>query len=79
MGKRYQRVSKIVLGGWNTMQPLLEDVFSEAIVKLKRLGMWEKLTASQLELLVSKTILEHYNKKNRQQKEAAAVYYSNSR
>jgi len=61
------------------MEPLLRDVFSETIAKVKQLGMWEKLTDRQKESLVSKNILEYYNKKNSQQKTVAAARYSNSR
>lgn len=45
-----------------TMQPLLEDVFRDAINKARQLGIWERLTIRQKEALVSKYLLEHYNK-----------------
>ncbi len=57
------------------MQPLLGDIFSDAIAKAKQLGMWEKLTISQKESLVSKYILEYYNKKRSQQKASAAARF----
>lgn len=55
-------------GGQHTMQPLLQDIFRDTIDKTKQLGMWEKLTIKQRETLVSKYLLEHYNKKRSQQK-----------
>jgi hypothetical protein len=45
------------------MQPLLQDVFRDTIDKTKQLGMWEKLTIKQKEALVSKYLLEYYNKR----------------
>ncbi len=57
------------------MQPLLRDIFSETIAKVRQLGMWEKLTNSQKELLVSKNILEYYNKKRSLEKAAACERY----
>ncbi len=45
------------------MQPLLEDIFRDAVNKTKQLGVWEKLTIKQKETLVSKYLLECYNKK----------------
>jgi hypothetical protein len=59
---------KIAFGGQYTMQPLLQDIFRDTIDKTKQLGMWEKLTIKQREALVSKYLLEHYNKKRSQQK-----------
>ncbi len=58
------------------MQPLLRDIFSETVTKIRQLGMWDKMTARQIESLVSKNILEYYNKKQNQQKAAGC---SNSR
>jgi hypothetical protein len=58
-------------GGRQAMQTLLQDIFSDTISKVKQLGMWEKLTIEQKEMLVSKYILEHYNRKKSQQKAAA--------
>lgn len=57
------------------MQPLLEDVFRDAISKARQLGMWEKLTIKQKEALVSRYLLEHYNKKRSQQKAAVMAGY----
>jgi hypothetical protein len=57
------------------MQPLLEDVFRDAINKARQLGMWEKLTIKQKEGLVSKYLLEHYNKKRSHQEAAAMARY----
>ena len=57
------------------MQPLLEDVFRDAISKARQLGMWEKLTIKQKEGLVSKYLLEHYNKEQSQQKAPAMARY----
>jgi hypothetical protein len=53
------------------MRPLLRDVFRDTISKVKRLGMWEKLTIQQKESLVSRYILERYNNKHHQQNAAA--------
>ncbi len=50
------------------MQQSLGDVFSETIAKVKQLGMWEKLTDSQKETLISRNIREYYIKKCVQQK-----------
>ncbi len=66
---------KIAIGGQDTMQPLLEDVFRDTIDKTKQLGMWEKLTIKQREALVSKYLLEYYNKKRSQQKASAIAGY----
>ncbi len=44
------------------MQQSLRDVFSETIAKVKQLGMWEKLTDSQKETLISRNIREYYLK-----------------
>ncbi len=57
------------------MQPLLRDVFRDTIDKTKQLGMWEKLTIKQKEALVSKYLLEYYNKKLSNLKIAAIVGY----
>jgi hypothetical protein len=70
-----RRVLKIAPGGQDTMQPLLQDVFRDTIDKTKQLGMWEKLTIKQREALVSKYLLEHYNKKRNQEKVAAMAGY----
>ncbi len=61
------------------MQPLLRDVFSETVEKVRQLGMWDKLTAKQIETLVSKNILEYYNKKQSRQKAATAARYADGR
>ncbi len=52
---------------------LLSDIFSETISKVKQLGMWERLTNSQKESIVSKYILDHYNKNVIQEKTPSAV------
>ena len=61
--------------GGHAMKPLLRDVFSDTVEKVKELGMWEKLTVGQKETLVRKCILEHYNKKRDHVKAAAAAKY----
>jgi hypothetical protein len=57
------------------MQPLLQDIFRDTIEKTKQLGMWEKMTIKQKEALVSKYLLEYYNKKLSNSKIAASVGY----
>jgi len=57
------------------MQPLLQDIFRDTIDKTKQLGMWEKMTIKQKEALVSKYLLEYYNKKRSSSKIAANVGY----
>ncbi len=57
------------------MPLLLQDVFREAIDKTKQLGMWEKLTIKQREALVSKYLLEYYNKKRSPLKAAVTAGY----
>jgi hypothetical protein len=57
------------------MQPLLQDIFRDTIEKTKQLGMWEKMTIKQKEALVSKYLLEYYNKKRSSSKIAASVGY----
>lgn len=57
------------------MQPLLQDIFRDTIDKTKQLGMWEKMTIKQKEALVSKYLLEYYNKKRSSSKIAATVGY----
>jgi hypothetical protein len=49
----------------------LQDVFSNTISKAKELGMWEKLTLRQKESLVSKYLLEYFNKKQTRLKTSA--------
>ncbi len=56
------------------MQPLLQDVFRDTIDKTKQLGMWEKLTIKQKEALVSKYLLEYYNKLSNLKIAATAGY-----
>jgi hypothetical protein len=56
------RILKILLGGQQMMQLLLQDVFRDTISKTKQLGMWEKMTISQKEALVRKYLLEYYAK-----------------
>ena len=57
------------------MQQLLQDVFRDTISKTRELGMWEKLTLKQKEALVSKYLLEYYNKKRSHLKAAATAGY----
>ena len=49
----------------------LQDVFSSTIDKAKQMGMWEKLTVQQQERLLSKYLLEYYNRKQSLQKAEA--------
>jgi len=56
-------------------QPLLEDIFRDTIDKTKQLGLWEKLTIEQKEALVSKYLLDYYNKKRSRLKIAATARY----
>lgn len=65
----------IIGGGWYRMQLLLQDVFRDTIEKTKQLGMWEKLTIKQKEALVSKYLLEYYNKKRSSSKIVASTGY----
>ena len=69
------RILNISEGGWYTMQPLLKDVFRDAISKARQLGVWERLNIAQKEALVSKYLLEHYNKNRSQQKAPAMAGY----
>ena len=57
------------------MRTLLQDVFRDMIDKTKQLGMWEKLTIKQKEALVSRYLLEHYNKKRSHLKAAVTARY----
>ncbi len=57
------------------MQQLLQDVFSDTISKAKQLGMWEKLTPKQKESLVSKYLLEYFERKRSRLKAAATGRY----
>jgi hypothetical protein len=49
--------------GTMSMQLLLRDVFSTAVIKARENDLWSKLSPSQLEELVSKCLLEHYMKR----------------
>jgi hypothetical protein len=48
----------------------LQDVFSSTIDKAKQMSMWEKLTIQQKEGLVSKYLLEYFNRKQSRLKAA---------
>ena len=57
------------------MQNTSDDVFHDTIDKGKQLGLWEKMTIKQKEELVSKFLLEYYNKKRRRLKAAVTNRY----